>query len=655
MITDWLNVTQVQISGAERLYPQTLVWKLSPGVNAIIGGTALGKTTFVYALQFGIFGKIVTDTGERIERDFFKDRLTTRSTKQIEHDPPVINVQFTAGNSSFSVKRNLLNGTIVDASCDRIPLRSSKYEGTLAEKVGLKGDFTSLTILQSYLLFFGEARYLLAWDNLIQNKILNLMFADHSAYVQLNELWNQAQSADSEARNISAQASRLEKDLKAVGGATSSIKQLEQKKIGKEITTIIEMSVSKVASVQKELKHEQKLLDNQVAEIAMADTEFHTALDQFETEVSEDLDLELFSAAAETPTIASVRHALEQFYLKPNSRICPCCGRPGLTPVIASLAEAAAASAQKGHCIICSKVLETATHPTKKATSHRSQVATSDKATKLQTLILKREQTISRIESLRQEETALVNTLAEARAAEIRFLYENPPKTIDPLRVTVDQLRTREKAAVSKRVEYISLLRKELAKTNTVFKDIQLGITEAFKKYATLYLDEPCDVVFLKEDELPSKRGPQIKAPHAAFFPVVSGQTRHEAQALSDAQCSFIDLAFRMAVLDVWHQKTGKTVTMIVETPEGAIDIAYMERVATMLRTFGNQGHTLVITTNLNNDIFLPEIMSAHPQEERVDRMLNLLELGRPHDVQIKHMPQFEKILSAVHSHAVVQ
>lgn len=655
MITDWLNVTQVQISGAERLYPQTLVWKLSPGVNAIIGGTALGKTTFVYALQFGIFGKMVADPRERIERDFFKDRLTNRSVEQTRNDPPIINVQFMAGSSSFSVKRNLLNGTIVEASCDGMPLKSSKYEGTLAEKVGLKGDFTSLTILQSYLLFFGEARYLLAWDNLIQNKILNLMFADHSAYVQLNELWDKAQSADSEARNISAQASRLEKDLKAVGGATSSIQQLEQKMIGKEITTIIEMSVSKVAGLQKELKHEQKLLDNQVAEIAQADTEFHKALDQFETEVSEDLDTELFSAAAETPTIASVRHALEQFYLKPNSRTCPCCGRPGLTPIIASLAEAAVASAQKGHCIICCKDLETPTHPTKKATSHKSQVATSDTAGKLQALILKREQTMSRIESLRQEETALVNTLAEARAAEIRFLHENPPKTVDPLRVAVDQLRTREKVAVNKRIKYISLLRKELAATNTVFENIQFEIAAAFKKYATLYLDEPCDVEFLKEDELPSKRGPQIKAPHAAFFPVVSGQTRPAAQALSDAQRSFIDLAFRMAVLDVWHQKTGKTVTMIVETPEGAVDIAYMERVATMLRTFGSQGHTLVITTNLNNDLFLPEIMSAHPQEKRADRMLNLLGLGRPHDVQIKYMPQFEKILSAVYSHAVVQ
>ena len=76
--------------------------------------------------------------------------------------------------------------------------------------------------------------------------------------------------------------------------------------------------------------------------------------------------------------------------------------------------------------------------------------------------------------------------------------------------------------------------------------------------------------------ELPGKKGPQVKAPHSAFFPVVSGQIRQSAQALSDAQRSFVDLAFRMAVVEAWRARTKKTMTIIVETPEGAVDIAYM-------------------------------------------------------------------------------
>jgi hypothetical protein len=656
MLTDWINITRVKISGAERLYPQTIDWKLSRGVNAVIGGTTLGKTTLIYALQFGIFGKMVADTGERIEREFFKDRLTNRSEEQIRHTPPIIEVQFGAGGSSFTVKRNLLNGALVEVNCEGVPLKSAKYEATLAENVGLINDFPSLVQLQSYLLFFGESRYLLAWENLLQNKILNLMFSDQDTYGRLNKLWDKAKSADSEARNISAQASRLQSDLEAVGDISSGVEQLERATSLKEITDKIEMFVAQIASMQKELTHEQKLLGTQDAEIAQAYSKFHRALDQLETEVSDDLDDELLSMAALTPTIASVRHALEQFYLQPKSRPCPCCGRPGLSTVVVKLVEVAAASTQAGHCIICSKNLAPAVQSTRTERPH-SDKATDAKAEELRALIFKREQTRSRIESLLKEEAAAVNELAKARAAEIKFLHENPPSPVNPLRVTIDQLRNRERSAVSEREKYAAQLRKELEMTNAVFEGIQSKMVEAFKKYATLYLDEPCNVVFLKEDGLPSKRGPQIKAPHAAFFPVISDSIRPSAQALSDAQRSFIDLAFRMAVLDVWHQQTGKTVTMIVETPEGAVDIAYMERVATMLRTFGNQGHTLIITTNLNNDIFLPEIMSAHPKKERADHMLNLLQRGHPHDVQKTpiNMKRFKKILDAVYNHTVTQ
>ena len=92
---------------------------------------------------------------------------------------------------------------------------------------------------------------------------------------------------------------------------------------------------------------------------------------------------------------------------------------------------------------------------------------------------------------------------------------------------------------------------------------------------------------------------------------------------------------------------------MIVETPEGAVDLAYMERVADMLRTFSRQGHTLIVTTNLNNDVFLPELLSAHRKEDRKKRILNLLELGRPRKVQKEHSKRFEAILRSVALHPV--
>ena len=117
MLTDWINVTRVAIGGAERLYPRGIDWHLTPGVNAIVGGTGLGKTTLVYAMQFAIFGKLVVK-GDRIEKDFFKDRLTKRSGEVLTKNPPYVRVELTIGTKQFVIERNLLSGAILTATSD---------------------------------------------------------------------------------------------------------------------------------------------------------------------------------------------------------------------------------------------------------------------------------------------------------------------------------------------------------------------------------------------------------------------------------------------------------------------------------------------------------------------------------------------------------
>src|SRR6266496_178370 len=643
MVTDWIAVTRVKIVDAEKLYPKGLDWELKPGINTIIGGTALGKTTLVYALQFGVFDKMVLNTGDRIEREFFVDRLTNRSPNEVRARPPTVEVHFEVAGSEFVIKRNLLTGAQIEATCDQRAINSREYIERLCEKTGLKDDYEALKALQSYLLFFGESRFLLAWENLIQNEILNLLLSDHSTYERLAKLWDEVESADSEARNISAQASRLEKDLERLE-ATSDIQARER-----QLQVFIErrkVAETHVENIQQQLKSEMEILQKQNRDVAGAYASFHDKLDVFEADIEGEFDDELLAAAEATPTIASIRRALEDFYQRPNERTCPSCGRPKLSPAVAELARVAAEHARSGHCIVCSKELAT-TRSTKRGRAARIK-ATDESANQLQQAIFKREQTRNRLDALRSEHSEATQNLANARAAEITFLNKHQRSGTELLTVTVDQMRKRQRNAEQRRNRRASMLRKELSITNAAFGKIQTGITKAFKKYATLYLDEKCDVAFLDEHALPSKKGPQIKPPHAAFFPVVSGEIRQSAQALSDAQRSFVDLAFRMAVIDVWHQQTANTMTMVIETPEGAVDIAYMDRVAMMLRTFAAQGHTLIITTNLNNDVFLPALLSGYKKVERPARILNLLEEGRPRKVQKDHGDYFERILTEV-------
>jgi hypothetical protein len=646
MIKDWINLTRVTIEGADRLYPKGLEWSLAPGINAVVGGTGLGKTTLVYAMQFAVFGKLVIDSEERIEREFFKDRLTNRSGKKLEKYPPLVRVEFTVGAARLSVKRNLLSGAIVEADCDGTKVAAKKYESLLAEKVGVKDDFASLARLQSHLFFFGESRYLLAWENRLQHELINLMMADHSTYQQLDDLWTKVESADSTARNISAQASRLENDLKELSQSESNVAELQRRSDAGKLTALRVEQQKRVADIRKKIAEDEKLEHSQSERIKRIHAEFHKNLAELEAAQSDDLDDDILAAALASPSIASVRHALLDFYEAPDARTCPCCGRPGIAAALLRLAETAAANARAGNCIVCSKPLPNSNG--RRSAAPATSEKTSAKATSLQALLFQREQTRSRIADSRTEIASALQGLAEAGVDELRYVQENPAATGHHMRIAIEQMRKRESAARKERDKYLGSLNKELSKTNAVFDKIQSKIARAFKKYASLYLDEPCEVKFLRESELPGKRGPQVKAPHAAFFPVISGQTRPSAQALSDAQRSFVDLAFRMAVIDVWHQVTKGTVTMVVETPEGAVDIAYMERVATMIRTFADRGHTLIITTNLNNNIFLPEVMASWPKTARAEHILNLLEKGNPRPVQTAHKRHFDAIIKMV-------
>jgi len=651
MLTDWLNITRVKVSGAERLYPHGIDWRLSPGVNAIVGGTGLGKTTLVYATQFAIFGKLVVE-GDRIEKDFFKDRLTKRTGAALAKNPPCVHVEFTIGGTQFVIERNLLTGALITATGNGKALKSTQLEQTLAASVGLGTDFPSALRLQEHLFFFGEGRYLLAWENLVQHELVNLLMSDHASYARLAELWEKVESADSEARNISSQAVRFEKDLKELKGLAEKptaalARRSAEKQRGLSKKELEEELAGVRKKLAKDVRHEQDLSGR----IGAAHNRFHQQLSTLEAQEGTDMDEALLAAALADPTVASVRRAVADFYRAPDERGCPCCGRIGLDRVAVEQAAVAAASARNGNCVICSKSLPTERAKGTALAGAAGSREAGQRAEALQALLFDREQTRSRLTALREDEARLMAAVAKAQEEELENLRKNPTSVAHSMEIAIKQMREREQQARTRCKKHMATLKEELAKTNAVFSKISKNIAEAFKKYAKLYLDEPCDVAFLGEGDVPGKRGPQVKAPHKAFYPVISDETRPSAQALSDAQRSFVDLAFRMAVVEVWHKQTHKTVTLFVETPEGAVDIAYMERVAKMLRTFGEQGHTMVITTNLNNDIFLPEVMASRTKAQRPAHVLNLLAEGNPRPVQRAQQERFDRILKLVAEH----
>ncbi len=81
----------------------------------------------------------------------------------------------------------------------------------------------------------------------------------------------------------------------------------------------------------------------------------------------------------------------------------------------------------------------------------------------------------------------------------------------------------------------------------------------------------------------------------------LKGASRTESHQLSESQRFFLDIALRMS-LAIFLSKKENGATMLIDTPEGSLDIAYESRVGNMFAEF---------TTEYNQNIFMTANINA--------------------------------------------
>ena len=120
------------------------------------------------------------------------------------------------GKDTVHVQRDLLSGRVLKCLVNQEVKKPADYERLIATQLGLTEFVSEVLLIVDHLAYVSEERYLLAWDNQIQNEVLSLLFTDEAKSRELNEYWTDAQSADSEFRNIRHQAYRLEKEIESL-------------------------------------------------------------------------------------------------------------------------------------------------------------------------------------------------------------------------------------------------------------------------------------------------------------------------------------------------------------------------------------------------------------------------------------------------------
>jgi hypothetical protein len=118
-------------------------------------------------------------------------------------------------------------------------------------------------------------------------------------------------------------------------------------------------------------------------------------------------------------------------------------------------------------------------------------------------------------------------------------------------------------------------------------------------------------------------------------------------QSCSEAQRFFLDIAFRMAMMEVATEATDTKTSFVCETPESALDLSYIDNVVTMFDRFERNGHTVLLSTNVQRGGVAEGLIKNTPLAERSQRIVNLLDIGRLSDVQ-RQNKALRKVVAAI-------
>ncbi len=628
-----------------------------PGVNVIVGINGLGKTTLLNMLLRSLTGPFDLphgeELGEKKRRLVSTDRYWFRKRVPDDAVNAYVTVAFYIGERYFEVKRSLTNLDIVKLAIDQqdVPLiraqeLEASYRNYVIEASGLS-SFDDFVFLLRYIVFFLEDRRTLVWDAAAQGDILGILFGEHGAdrkeYV---EIYNDLLSKDSEYRNIQAVVNKrkreYEKQASTIEGGQIDmlIKQLDKRR----------EDIEEYKKRKDELAQERDSLRNQIenrrSDIHDGRASLATGLNNFYQtffpQIGDAARYLLSQFETESGCLVCGSHApaaIAQVKAKLHMNTCPICespieysGQPSNDPYVGESIENLRTSILQSE-----SELQSMLDPLQKAEEEYAQVAAS--------LV----SAVSEVSSLEQQLNAIGQSIPEAvnRREEIERRITSFENTLNDLEVEQTQLteQFREIAeAIDKEVNAVSV-----------------SIEASFKGFISGFLAEECGIAYTTRQSRIGQRTANGSFPFPHFVPsLTSGVYRNSAtsreygQSVSESQKEFIDLAFRMALLDV--AAPNAPAMLILETPEASLDSVFIPRAADLLRRFavrtgGGATTRLIASSNVNREQMIPALFGAYPDmrfhgqvvdelvqpspptiptDERVNHVLDLLQIAAP-------------------------
>ena len=211
-----------------------------------------------------------------------------------------------------------------------------------------------------------------------------------------------------------------------------------------------------------------------------------------------------------------------------------------------------------------------------------------------------------------------------------------PPTTRDQLRLQRDSLEQQEADLQAQWLTLQTELDREYRDFRRAVDSRIDTLGKSYRDYATHFLGIPCE---LSEQEA----GDIVTL--SCFVPSFNSIPRPTEETCSEAQRFFLDIAFRMALIDLARLATEAPATFICETPETALDVSYVDNVVEMLRQFTGRGHGLLLSANIQPNGIAGKVLHLLPTASRPRHVLNLLDIGQLSEVHQRSIQTLQSVV----------
>lgn len=602
-----------------------------------MGANGIGKSTLLNCVNFAITGRInptnkklksidTLDRGNNYYLQYFDGRIS-----ETDKEYASTRIVFMLGDKRIEVVRNFFpDNSIREYKLDYETQNPRKYEEDVVRFANLN-NYAQFVFLQLKVLTFDESRDCLFWNPSILTPTI---------FLCLGESVDNAERADELAREIQKVNSRIRNV------------QWEISKQSARLATLIEEK-SKTEEARPHYTSEDEVSAQNEYEEIIKDLEVSESYHQGYIKEKEQIYARITELTVEKVRIkkqyeecyAQLYAGNGHLYKNPIIMALTSDGCPICHATHQKLPEQIEQALEQNICPLCGE-------PIPKTSTEQTEIIAklaeidnnlSRLEYELEELILRQKTVEEQLDELKKKIDKLKKCKEDIEKKCYGFLFDDTADDSWTSRIKIlqDSISSveHEKTKHIKERDQLKMEYDDLCVSlEKIYHRVQVDFLPIFKNFAKEFTGLDLDMALISVTDDGRKM--------FKFILQIDDTNRDNEFELSESQRFFIDIALRMAIVTFVCTKTNASTSMLIDTPEGSLDIAYETNAGSMFYKYIVAHQKVIITANLNSSGLI-QTLAVKTKVEKFE-LISMLKWAKLSSVQNTHFELFEKAISTI-------